>query len=205
MRWGSSESTRSVSAPATRRPSSKASTSTTFARGRATTRRRPCPARKATPPSPATARRTEQPFGDLDQLAKGDKITVQTVQGIFTYVVDQDPFAVDPNDGDVLLPEPDPARPGHYLATLTLTTCNPKYSAAQRLIVKASLVLPQGAAPLPPSPGTSEPAAPTISGLSGDSRRGCPRSSGVSSSRSSGCSGGGSSTVTRAGRRGSWA
>lgn len=109
------------------------------------------------------------PFGDVNELAKGDKITVQTVQGIFTYVVDQDPFPVDPNDGDVLLPEPDPARAGHYLATLTLTTCNPKFSAAQRLIVKASLMLPEGAAPLPPSPGTSGPSAPKISGLSGDS------------------------------------
>jgi len=109
------------------------------------------------------------PFGDLNELAKGDKITVQTVQGIFTYVMDQDWFPVDPNDGDVLLPEPDPARPGHYRATLTLTTCNPKFSAAERLIIKASLVLPEGATPLPPSPGTTGSSTPTISGLSGES------------------------------------
>jgi sortase A len=108
------------------------------------------------------------PFGDLNELAKGDKITVQTVQGTFTYVVDQDPFAVNPNDGDVLLPEPDPAQAGHYRATLTLTTCDPPFSAAQRLIVKASLVLPEGATPLPPSPGTSGASVPTISGLSGE-------------------------------------
>jgi sortase A len=108
------------------------------------------------------------PFGDLNDLVKGDRIVVQTVQGIFTYVVDQDPFAVDPNDGDVLLPEPDPARAGHFLATLTLTTCDPPFSAAQRLIVKASLELPQGAVPLPPSPGTSGSAVRKISGLSGD-------------------------------------
>ncbi len=76
---------------------------------------------------------------------------------------------MDPDDGDVLLPEPDPARSGRYRATLTLTTCEPKFSAAQRLIVKASLVLPQGATPLPPSPGTSGAGARKISGLSGDS------------------------------------
>jgi sortase A len=108
------------------------------------------------------------PFGDVNNLVKGDTIVVQTVQGTFTYRVDQDPFAVDPNDGDVLLPDPDPTRTGHFLATLTLTTCDPPFSAAQRLIVKASLELPAGAAPLPPSPGTSGSAVRKISGLSGD-------------------------------------
>jgi sortase A len=107
------------------------------------------------------------PFGDLDQLATGDEIDIQTVQGTFTYVVDQDPFAVNPNAGEVLLPRPNPARPGRSLATLTLTTCNPKYSAAERLIVTASLRLPQGATPLPPSSGT-EATPKTISGLSGE-------------------------------------
>src|SRR5262249_22686755 len=43
------------------------------------------------------------PFGDLDQLTTGDVITVQTVQGTFDYTVNQDPFAVDPSDRDVLL------------------------------------------------------------------------------------------------------
>jgi len=111
------------------------------------------------------------PFGNIDQLATGDDITIQTVQGTFTYRVDRDPFAVDPGDGDVLKPEPDPARPGHNLAQLTLTTCTPKYSAAQRLIVKARLVFPQGTPlelPLPPSPGTANPKPHTISGLSGE-------------------------------------
>jgi sortase A len=98
------------------------------------------------------------PFGDLDQLAVGDKISVQTVQGTFEYVVDQEPFAVNPNDRGVLVPV-------EGKATLTLTTCHPKYSAAERLIVKASLA--PGVTPLPPSPGvTDEPTA--ISGLSGE-------------------------------------
>jgi sortase A len=100
------------------------------------------------------------PFGDLDQLAAGDEITVQTVQGTFKYTIDVDPFAVSPDDGDVLLPK-------EGAATLTLTTCNPKYSAAERLIIKATLELPKGATPLPPSPGTKT-APRKISGLSGE-------------------------------------
>ena len=109
------------------------------------------------------------PFGDLDQIAKGDKITLQTVQGTFTYVVDQDPFAVDPNDGDVLLPEPDPARTGHYRATLTLTTCNPKFSAAERLIVKASLRAARGRGSSSAEPRHHRIRAQRSAGLSGDS------------------------------------
>ena len=108
------------------------------------------------------------PFGDLDQLAKGDEITVQTLQGTFKYTVDRDPFAVDPDDSSVLDATTDPARPGNDLATLTLTTCTPKYSAAERLIVKASLVLPFGAVPLPPV-ANPDPGVTTISGLSGES------------------------------------
>jgi sortase A len=110
------------------------------------------------------------PFGDLDQLRSGDEITVRTLRGTFEYRVDaSSPFVVSPSDVSVLLPAPDPARPGHNLATLTLTTCNPKYSAAERLIVKARLVLPQGATALPPSSDTSGDLHVTVGGLSGDS------------------------------------
>jgi sortase A len=109
------------------------------------------------------------PFGDVDQLSAGDEITLTTVQGTFTYRITRDPFPVSPDSVSVLNPTPDPSRPGHYLATLTLTTCNPKYSAAQRLIVQAELELPVGAVPLPPAPGTNTGTPTKISGLSGDS------------------------------------
>ncbi|MET0628835.1 MAG: class E sortase [Acidimicrobiia bacterium] len=108
------------------------------------------------------------PFGDLDQLATGDELVLQTVQGTFTYRVSKDPFAVSPDDGDVLNAVPDPTRPNTNLATLTLTTCNPKYSAAERLIVQADLVLPAGATPLPAS-ATPEDAPVEIAGLDGES------------------------------------
>src|SRR5262249_22437236 len=112
------------------------------------------------------------PFGDLDQLKPGDEITIESRDHLkYTYkITDQGPFVVDPSDASVLAPKSDPAHLGHFLATVTLTTCNPKYSAAQRLIVQADPVLPAGQSPLPPlSIDAGQSATSTISGLSGDS------------------------------------
>lgn len=77
------------------------------------------------------------PFYNLDQLAPGDPIFVTTTQGRFQYDVTQT-LVVDPTDVGVLDASPTP--------TLTLTTCNPRYSAATRMVVKASLVSPVVAA-----------------------------------------------------------
>ncbi|HEX3566796.1 MAG TPA: class E sortase [Acidimicrobiales bacterium] len=77
------------------------------------------------------------PFYNLDQLAPGDPIFVTTTQGKFQYNVTQ-VLVVDPTDVAVLDDTPTP--------TLTLTTCNPRYSAATRMVVKASLVSPVVAA-----------------------------------------------------------
>jgi sortase A len=107
------------------------------------------------------------PFGDLDQLNPGDEIDLVTIQGKFKYTVTEQK-AVDPSEVSVLDPSPDPARPGHQLATLTLTTCNPKYSAEQRLIIRAQLVLPAGGSALPPQRTPSGSKATSISGLSGE-------------------------------------
>ncbi len=97
------------------------------------------------------------PFGNLEQLENGDRIFVRTAQGSFTYEV-YDTVIVKPTDLQVL--DPDRFRP----ATLTLTTCHPKYSAAQRLIVKA--ILQEDA--LPATHGSGK--APKLSeeGLSGE-------------------------------------
>jgi sortase A len=108
------------------------------------------------------------PFGELDQLQPGDQIVVVTVQGKFKYQVTEQ-RVVDPGEISVLDPSPDPARPGHDLATLTLTTCNPKYSASQRLIVRAQLDLTPDQLPLPRAPTPKGKAATTIGGLSGES------------------------------------
>lgn len=73
-----------------------------------------------------------QPFHDVDRLIVGDDIVVTTEAGRFTYVVD-DISIVLPSDYQVVSTI-DPSR-----ATLTLTSCHPKWSAAQRIIVHADL------------------------------------------------------------------
>jgi sortase A len=107
------------------------------------------------------------PFGDLDQLAPGDLILIRTVQGTFRYRVTEQ-LVVSPSAIEVIDPTPksasDPSK--GYKATLTLTTCNPKYSAAQRLVIKADLEANQVA--LPPSPGIGNSSNTLADGLSGE-------------------------------------
>ena len=74
------------------------------------------------------------PCFNLDLLRNGDPIFVQTLQGSFRYEVERT-WKVSPKDTTVLAPTP-----GQNV--LTLTTCDPKYSAARRLIVRARLVGP---------------------------------------------------------------
>lgn len=69
------------------------------------------------------------PFGNLDEMRAGDEITLRTEYGTFTYVVN-DVFVVPAEGSGTVLTQT--VRP-----TLVLTTCNPEYSAAQRLIVTA--------------------------------------------------------------------
>lgn len=72
------------------------------------------------------------PFHDLDQLEPGSLIHWDSpVLGTTTYMVTEI-FVVEPDD--VWVTEP---RPGGWL---TLTTCNPLFSARERLIVVAKLV-----------------------------------------------------------------
>jgi len=70
------------------------------------------------------------PFYDLNQLQPGDPIYIQTSQGIFGYQV-VGSHVVLPSNTTVLARTTTP--------TLTLTTCNPRYSAATRLVVTAVL------------------------------------------------------------------
>jgi sortase A len=76
------------------------------------------------------------PFYRLNELAKGDTITVVTREAIYTYTVTHTAI-VRPTDTQVLdnVPGPD----GKPKATITMTTCNPRYSARQRLIVFGDL------------------------------------------------------------------
>jgi len=76
------------------------------------------------------------PFYRLNELAKGDTITVITKEAIYTYTVTRTAI-VRPTDTQVLdnVEGPD----GKPKATITLTTCHPRYSARQRLIVFGDL------------------------------------------------------------------
>lgn len=72
-----------------------------------------------------------QPFHDLDQLSLGATIEVETAVGTHVYSV-ASVFVVKPTDVWVTHPKSG--------AWLTLTTCHPKFSARERLIVQAQLV-----------------------------------------------------------------
>jgi sortase A len=119
------------------------------------------------------------PFFRLDELEPGDLVQVTTRQGEFTYKM-RERIVVKPSQNEVLA--------GSDENLLTLTTCNPRYSAAQRLIVVAELTDNPAPATTPPPEAASggegeggddepatggEPAAPSLAdedvSVSGDS------------------------------------
>jgi sortase A len=87
-----------------------------------------------------------RPFNRVDELDPGDEIWLRTPVGDHRYVV-SDP---DPDVGDnpwVTTPDDWGVVAASDEAVLTLTTCHPKGSAQERMIVRAELVesLPAGA------------------------------------------------------------
>ena len=72
-----------------------------------------------------------KPFANLDRLAPGDEVVLETPIGRHVYKVTKAPFVVPNTDFTVIS-----QTPGH---SLTLTTCHPKGSARQRLVVKAEM------------------------------------------------------------------
>ena len=108
------------------------------------------------------------PFLDLDLMRPGDAIVVETRDEWFVYRVLGDPRTGDlhaetsgipgmeivaPTDVAVIAPTPDHAESSPSGRYLTLTTCNPKFSARQRLVIHAEL---QGS----PIAKADEPAGP---------------------------------------------
>lgn len=79
------------------------------------------------------------PFNRIDQLRRGDDIVVDARDARYTYEVTRKEV-VDPGEVDVV--DPVPGHPGRRptTAVMTMTTCHPKFSAAQRLIVQSVLV-----------------------------------------------------------------
>ena len=73
-----------------------------------------------------------QPFFDVDKLEIGDEIIVTTLEGRFVYRVTGQQI-VSPNDYQVV------ATTDPTTATLTLTSCHPKYTARERIIISSEL------------------------------------------------------------------
>ncbi len=114
------------------------------------------------------------PFFRINEMKPGDPIFVSTLQGAFRYEVNK-----------VFVVKPDQVEVHHPTAgdQLTLTTCNPRFSAAERLVVVADLKGP-AAAPAPRAPTVNPnptvaanpavaatpapPVAPEVVGASGD-------------------------------------
>jgi sortase A len=73
-----------------------------------------------------------QPFFDIDEVQPGDEIIVTTLDGRFVYRMTSQQI-VSPNDYHVVTTtDPD-------IATLTLTSCHPQWSASERIVVTATL------------------------------------------------------------------
>lgn len=77
-----------------------------------------------------------RPFYRLNELAKGDTITIVTRYAIYTYKV-AGVEVVSPTAVEVLDNVRGPS--GKPRSRIVLTTCNPRFSAAQRLIVFGDL------------------------------------------------------------------
>jgi sortase A len=102
------------------------------------------------------------PFYKLDKVKVGDLIEVDTLVGKYTYAVTGS-RVVSPEQYSEVIPTVD-----HTVATLTLATCTPAYTARQRLIVFATLVADQSDTVYAPSAlGT-----PSGGGLPGDAPSG---------------------------------
>lgn len=91
------------------------------------------------------------PFGELDRLEAGDALVVETIDTWFTYRVTEQQI-VSPSDVSVVAPVP--GRPEAYAddAYITLTTCHPKFSNRERLVVHGVLEAAVAKADLPAGP-----------------------------------------------------
>ena len=79
------------------------------------------------------------PFNKLGELRGGDKILIDTRASQYVYKVTSTKV-VQPSDVSVAAPVPERPKANPTKRLITLTTCNPKYSAAQRLIIFGQLI-----------------------------------------------------------------
>lgn len=75
------------------------------------------------------------PFFNLDKLVRGDEVVIETLKATYTYRV-TDTEVVTPSHSEVLQGNPR----SQATTQLVLTTCTPKFTAKNRLIVFTDLV-----------------------------------------------------------------
>ena len=80
-----------------------------------------------------------RPFHDVDRLADGDRVVVETAGEVYVYEVTSR-SVVRPTDVEVIAPVPDEPGAAPTEALLTLTSCHPRYSATERFVVHGRLV-----------------------------------------------------------------
>jgi sortase A len=78
------------------------------------------------------------PFNRVDELKPGDPIVIETKDTWYTYRVTGTEI-VKPTAVEVTYPVPHDGTAKATVATITLTSCNPKYSARTRIIVYGAL------------------------------------------------------------------
>ena len=110
-----------------------------------------------------------EPFLNLDRLQPGDTVIIETKAKWYVYVVkgakgditstvpDGIPGReiVAPSDGGVILPVPNQAQAKPTETLMTMTTCHPKFTATQRMVLHAllnpHLTVPRVGADMPAS------------------------------------------------------
>jgi sortase A len=79
-----------------------------------------------------------KPFADVDKLIAGDALIVQTEEAWFVYRVTASQIVL-PHQVEVIAPVPNAPGALPTTASITLTSCHPKFSAEKRFIVHGEL------------------------------------------------------------------
>lgn len=99
----------------------------------------------------------------IDSLVPGDKIYVQTKDGYYTYVFRNNQIVL-PTRADVILPVPTEAGAVPTERFMTMTSCNPRFGAEERIIAYSLLESWQPASAGPPAAIAAQVAANSSKG-----------------------------------------
>jgi len=91
-----------------------------------------------------------EPFRNLDRMQQGDLVVIETATQWVSYKVDRT-IIVKPNATWVLDAVPGKPKATPTEATLTMTTCNPRWASYERMIVFGSMVEKRPKAEGPPA------------------------------------------------------